>query len=84
MRKINENTLEVVKNKVIIKKNPHPTKFMWMPKQWRFIVTWHKQNTCRGLRRLHIIVRLPFLHIIRNNGFTEIGDRLQLTIFNTL
>lgn len=82
MRWVNECTYEVRKNRIIIVKNSYPTKLMWLPKQLKFKVYWHPQNKCGGLRRLHIIIRLPFLHIVRNNGFTKIGNKWQLMIFN--
>lgn len=82
MRVVNENTFEIVKNKIIIKKQLHPTKFMWNPKQWKFKVSWHPQNKGGRLRRLHLIIRIPFFHLIRNNGFTSFGNHVAFIIFN--
>lgn len=74
--------IPIIENKVVLLLNEDTTKYMWLPLQWRFRISWHKHNKGRYLRRLHVYIRIPFLHIDRNNAFTEIGNWVRLIIFN--
>lgn len=84
-------TLKTKNRKFIIHLNNKPNikfffrnqndKSMFIFANGRFKINYNKYNNAKGLRKLHIFIRIPLLLIERNNSYTELGllnGRIQL------